>query len=66
MTGNLLLVGALVSAIAVTTVCYVQKIPSARLVKICAGLSATFVTAASLLLWTLIFANDFTVEYVAA
>lgn len=34
--------------------------------KICAGLSAIFVTAASLLLWYLIFENDFTVEYVAA
>ncbi|MBR1804927.1 MAG: cytochrome c biogenesis protein CcsA, partial [Selenomonadaceae bacterium] len=60
------MVGAIVAAIAVTCICYVQKIPSARLVKICAGLSATFVAAASLLLWILIFANDFTVEYVAA
>ena len=66
MTGNLFLVGAIIAATAVTCICYVQKIPSVRLVKICAGLSATFVAAASLLLWTLIFANDFTVEYVAA
>ena len=66
MTGNLFLVGSLVAAIAVTSICYVQKIPSARPVKICAGLSAIFVTAASLLLWYLIFENDFTVEYVAA
>ncbi|MBR1645627.1 MAG: cytochrome c biogenesis protein CcsA, partial [Selenomonadaceae bacterium] len=57
---------SLASAIAVTSVCYVQKIPSARLIKICAGLSASFVTAASLLLWHLIFADDFTVEYVAS
>ncbi len=66
MTGNLFLVGSLVAAIAVTSICYVQKIPSARPVKICAGLSAIFVAAASLLLWYLIFENDFTVEYVAA
>ena len=49
-----------------TSVCYVQKIPSARLVKICAATSMSFVTAASLFLWYLIFENDFTVEYVAA
>lgn len=66
MTGNLFLGGSLAAAIAVTSICYVQKIPSARLVKICAGVSMMFVTAASLLLWYLIFANDFTVEYVAA
>lgn len=66
MTGNLFLIGSLMAAVAVTSICYVQKIPSARLIKICAGLSAIFVTAASLLLWYLIFADDFTVEYVAA
>ena len=66
LTGNLILGGSLAAAIAVTSICYVQKIPSARLVKICAGVSMMFVTAASLLLWYLIFENDFTVEYVAA
>lgn len=66
MTGNLFLIGSLAAALAVTIVCYVQKIPSARLVKICAATAMSFVTAASLFLWYLIFENDFTVEYVAA
>ncbi|MBR6888378.1 MAG: cytochrome c biogenesis protein CcsA [Selenomonadaceae bacterium] len=46
--------------------CFAQKIPSARAVKIIAIVSAGFITAASLLLWILVFENDFSVEYVAA
>ncbi len=66
MTGNLLLGGGLTAALATMIICFAQKIPSARLVKICAGISAGFICAASLLLWLLIFENDFSVEYVAA
>lgn len=66
MTGNLLLGGGLTAALAAMTICFVQKIPAARLVKICAGISAGFICAASLLLWYLLFENDFSVEYVAA
>lgn len=66
MTGNLLLGGGLTAALAAMIVCFAQKIPSARLVKICAGASAGFIAAASLLLWYLIFENDFSVEYVAS
>lgn len=66
MTGNLLLGGGLIAALATMAICFVQKIPSARLVKIIALISAAFITAASLLLWILIFENNFSVEYVAA
>lgn len=66
MTGNLLLGGGLTAALAAMIVCFAQKIPSARLVKICAGASAGFIAAASLFLWILIFENDFSVEYVAS
>ncbi|MBQ6297104.1 MAG: cytochrome c biogenesis protein CcsA [Selenomonadaceae bacterium] len=66
MTGNLLLGGGLTAALAAMAICFAQKIPSARLVKIIALISAAFITAASLLLWILIFENDFSVEYVAA
>ncbi|MBR4642846.1 MAG: cytochrome c biogenesis protein CcsA [Selenomonadaceae bacterium] len=66
MTGNLFLGGGLTAALAVMTICFAQKIPSARLVKICAAVSTGFILAASLLLWILIFENDFSVEYVAA
>ena len=66
MTGNLLLGGGLTAALAAMIICFAQKIPSARLVKICAGTSTTFICAASLLLWILIFENDFGVEYVAS
>ena len=66
MTGNLLLGGGLTAALAAMAICFAQKIPSARPVKICAAVSAIFITAASLLLWILIFENDFSVEYVAA
>lgn len=66
MTGNLLLGGGLTAALAAMIVCFAQKIPSARLVKICAGASAGLIAAASLLLWILIFENDFSVEYVAS
>ena len=65
MTGNLLLGGGLTAALAAMAICFAQKIPSARLVKICAGISAGFIVSASLLLWILIFENDFSVEYVA-
>ena len=65
MTGNLFLGGGLAAALATMAICFAQKIPSARLVKIFAATSAGFVTAASLLLWILIFENDFSVEYVA-
>ncbi len=47
-------------------VCFAQKIPSSRFVKICAGASTGLIAAASLLLWILIFENDFSVEYVAS
>ena len=66
MTGNLLLGGGLTAALAAMVICFAQKIPSARAVKIIALASAGFITAASLLLWILIFENDFSVEYVAA
>ncbi len=66
MAGNLLLGGGLTAALAAVIICFAQKIPSARLVKICAGASAGFIAAASLLLWILIFENDFSVEYVAS
>ena len=66
MTGNLFLGGGLAAALATMAICFAQKIPSARLVKIFAATSAGFVTAASLLLWILIFENDFSVEYVAS
>ena len=66
MAGNLLLGGGLTAALAAMAICFAQKIPSARLVKICAGASAGLIAAASLLLWILIFENDFSVEYVAS
>ncbi len=66
MTGNLLLGGGLTAALAAMAICFAQKIPSARAVKIIAIVSAGFITAASLLLWILVFENDFSVEYVAA
>ena len=66
MTGNLLLGGGLTTALAAMAICLAQKIPSVRLVKICAIISAGFITAASLLLWILLFENDFSVEYVAS
>lgn len=66
MAGNLLLGGGLTAALAAMIICFAQKIPSARLVKICAAASAVFIAAASLLLWILIFENDFSVEYVAS
>ena len=65
MAGNFLLGGGLAAALAVTVVCFAQKIPSARAVKILALTSAGFVATASLFLWYLIFANNFGVEYVA-
>ena len=58
--------GGLTAALAAVIICFAQKIPSARLVKICAGASTGFIAAASLLLWILIFENDFSVEYVAS
>ena len=58
--------GGLTAALAAMVICFAQKIPSARLVKIIALVSAGFIAAASLLLWILIFENDFSVEYVAA
>lgn len=66
MTGNLLLGGGLTAALAAMAICLAQRIPSARTVKIIALVSAGFICAASLLLWILIFENDFSVEYVAA
>lgn len=66
MTGNLLLGGGLVAALSAMIICLAQKIPSARLVKIISIISAGFISAASLLLWLLLFENDFSVEYVAA
>ena len=66
MAGNLFLGGGLTAALAAMTICFAQRIPSARLVKVTALTSAGFITAASLLLWILIFENDFSVEYVAA
>ncbi len=65
MTGILLLGGGLTASLAAMIICFAQKIPSARLVKICAGTSTSFICAASLLLWYLLFENDFSVEYVA-
>lgn len=56
MAGNLLLAGSLSAALAVTIL--------ARQ-KIFAQVSMAFAVAASLYLWILIFANDFSVEYVA-
>lgn len=58
--------GGLAFALATMSICLAQKIPSARAVKILAVTSAAFICAASLLLWILIFENDFSVEYVAA
>lgn len=66
MTGNLLLGGGLAAALAAMIICFAQRIPSARLVKICAVTSTSFICAASLLLWLLLFENDFSVEYVAS
>ena len=66
LAGNLLLGGGLTAALAAMIICFAQKIPSARLIKIIALVSAGFITAASLLLWILIFENDFSVEYVAS
>ena len=54
------------AALAAMGICFAQRIPSARLVKVTALISAGLITAASLLLWILIFENDFSVEYVAA
>ena len=54
------------AALAAMAICFAQRIPSARLVKVTALTSAGFITAASLFLWYLIFENDFSVEYVAA
>ncbi len=66
MTGNFLLGGGLATALAAMTISFAQKNSSARLIKIFALTSAFFVAAASLLLWILIFENDFGVEYVAS
>ena len=66
MAGNLLLGGGLTAALAAMAICFAQRIPSSRLVKVTAMTSAGFITAASLFLWYLIFENDFSVEYVAA
>ena len=66
MTGNFLLGGGLAFALAAMSICLAQKNPSARVVKIIALTSAAFICAASLLLWILIFENNFSVEYVAA
>ena len=65
MAGNFFLGGGLAAALTVMTICFAQKIPSARLAKIFALISAGFISAASLSLWILIFENDFSVEYVA-
>lgn len=48
------------------SICLAQKNPSARALKIFSLTSAGFIFAASLLLWILIFENNFGVEYVAA
>ena len=66
MTGNFLLGGGLAFALAAMSICLAQKIPSTRPVKIFALTSTAFICAASLLLWILIFENDFSIEYVAA
>ena len=66
MAGNLFLGGGLAAALAAMAICFAQKISSARLVKIFALASAGFIVAASLLLWLLIFENNFSVEYVAS
>lgn len=66
MTGNFLLGGGLLAALAMMSICLAQKNPSARALKIFSLTSAGFIFAASLLLWILIFENDFGVEYVAA
>ncbi len=66
MTGNFLLGGGLTAALAAMSICLAQKIPSTRPVKIFAITSTIFICAASLLLWILIFENDFSIEYVAA
>ncbi len=66
LAGNFLLGGGLAAALAVMSICLAQKNPSARTVKALALTSATFICAASLLLWILIFENDFSVAYVAS
>ena len=66
MTGDFLLGGGLAAALAVMSICFAKKNPSARFVKIGALISAAFICAASLYLWKLIFENNFGVEYVAS
>lgn len=65
MTGNLLLGGGLITSLTATIICLAQRIPPSRPVKLCAAMSAGFICAACLLLWILLFENDFRVEYVA-
>ena len=66
MTGNLFLAAGMVAALAAMFICFTQKIPSAKQVKISVIISAACVIAASLELWYFIFSDNFSVEYVAS
>ncbi|MCR5834304.1 MAG: cytochrome c biogenesis protein CcsA [Selenomonadaceae bacterium] len=66
MTGNLFLGGGLTFALALTVICFAHKNPPARMIQGTAITSAGFIVASSLLLWKLIFENNFGIEYVAS
>lgn len=65
MAGNLFLFGSLAAAICVVIACF-TKIFAGRSLKIFLLTSTVLICMASFYLWFLIFANDFSVEYVAS
>ncbi len=65
MTGNLFLAGGFVAALAAMLLCSLKTKSSTKKIRLAAAASMSLIVAASLYLWILIFANDFSVEYVA-
>ena len=65
MIGNILLGVTLATSLAVMLICSVQKIPSAKWVKIFSAVSMCAVTLTSIYLWILIFNDSFEIAYVA-
>lgn len=66
MTGNLFLIGAIISTVGAILFCLRKQNTSTRKIKIAAFIAAGSVAAASLYLWFLIFTNNFGIEYVAS
>ena len=64
MTGNVLLALTLASSMAVTMLCSIFKMPSDKYIRWSAIVSAAATVTASLHLWQLIFADDFSIAYV--